>query len=97
MSSTNGVSDLNEGDIVYQIQQRILKIKENLCETGKALDECREGQEKFFTNYYSLKEIMEKLESTKQQVFMFYPNLLTYENFDTITLWPQENFDPLKT
>ena len=77
MSSTNGVSDLNEGDIVSQIQQRILKIKDNLCETGKALDECREGQENFFTNYYNLKEIIGKLESTKQQVFMFYPNFLT--------------------
>ena len=78
MSSTNGGSDLNnEGDVVSQIQQRILIIKENLCESGKALDECREGQEKFFTNYYNLKEIMGKLESMKQQVCQFYPNLLT--------------------
>jgi len=83
MSSTNGVSDLNEGDIVSQIQQRILKIKENLCETGKALDECREGQEKFFTNYYNLKEIIGKLESMKQQLGQENPEVRRLQQLHT--------------
>ena len=86
MSSTNGGFDLNEGDIVSQIQQRILKIKENLCETGKVLDECREGQEKFFTNYYNLKEIMGKFESMKQQVCT-----------TPLSKYPKEHVDPKNT
>ena len=63
-----GYGSSGEGEVASQIRQQIEVLKGKVAETGVELDRCRQEQEAFSVEYYTLRESHVKYENMEQQV-----------------------------